>query len=86
MTASYSLQFKRSAEKELRALPKTDLHKVVERIQNLAVDPRPQGYQKLSGHNQYRIRQGDYRILYMINDSDRMIEIVKIGHRREVYR
>jgi mRNA interferase RelE/StbE len=86
VTVSYSLRIKRSAEKELRIVPKKDLPRVIERIQSLAINPRPPGYQKLSGHDQYRIRQGDYRILYSINDSDRVIETVKIGHRREVYR
>lgn len=86
MTDSYSLKIKRSAEKELRAVPKKDLLRVIERIQSLAVDPRVPGHQKLSGHDQYRIRQGDYRILYSINDTDRVVEIIKIGHRREVYR
>lgn len=86
MTDSYSLRIKRSAEKELRAVPKKDLPRVIERIQSLAVNPRAPGHQKLSGNDQYRIRQGDYRILYTINDPDRVVEIVKIGHRREVYR
>lgn len=86
MTASYSLFIKRSAEKELRGLPKADLSKVIHRIHELVTDPRPPGCQKLSGYNQYRIRQGDYRILYTIDDSNRKIEIIRIGHRREVYR
>ena len=86
MTASYSLQIKRSAEKELRSLPKTELRKVVDRIQGLALNPRPAGHQKLSGQDGYRIRQGDYRIIYSIDDDERRVEIVKIGHRREVYR
>jgi len=83
---SYSLRIKRSAEKELRIVPKKDLHRVIERIQSLAVNPRPPGHQKLSGHDQCRIRQGDYRILYTIDDPGRVVEIIKIGHRREVYR
>ena len=86
MTASYSLRMKRSADKELRALPKTDLLKVVGQTQLLSDNPRPPGSQRLSGQPQYRIRQGDYRILYTVDDADRVIEIVKIGHRREVYR
>jgi mRNA interferase RelE/StbE len=86
VTASYSLFIKRGAEKELRSLPKADLSKVIHRIRELVTDPRPPGCQKLSGHNHYRIRQGDYRILYTIDDSNSKIEIVKIGHRREVYR
>ena len=86
MTASYNLFIKRSVEKELRGIPKADLSKVVSRIHELATNPRPPSSQNLSGDNPYRIRQGDYRILYTIDDSNRKIEIVKIGHRREVYR
>ena len=86
MTDSYSLRIKRSAEKELRGVPKKDLPRVIERIQSLAVNPHPPGHQKLSGHDQYRVRQGDYRILYTIDNPGRVVEIIKIGHRREVYR
>ena len=86
MTAYYSILIKRSAEKELRALPKADLEKAIKRIHRLSADPRPAGHQKLEGRSQVRIRQGDYRILYTVNDTDRIVEIFKIGHRREVYR
>jgi mRNA interferase RelE/StbE len=84
--ASYSLRIKRSAEKELRRIPKSDLRRIVERIGRLATDPRPPGCEKLFGDNVYRIRQGDYRILYSIDDRERLVDIIKIGHRREVYR
>ncbi len=87
MTDSYSLLIKRSAEKELKKLPAGDLRRVVDRIRSLAQQPRPSGCEKLSGEDErYRIRQGDYRIVYGIDDADRVVEIVKIGHRREVYR
>ena len=86
MTGSYSLLIKKSAERELRALPKEDLRRVVERIRGLAHTPRPHGNEKLSGQERYRIRQGDYRVVYAIDDEARMIESIKIGHRREVYR
>ena len=86
MTASYNLKIKRDAEKELRAIPKGDLRKVIKRVHGLAMDPRPSGHQKLSGQSQYRIRQGDYRIIYRVDDKERVVEIVKIGHRGEVYR
>jgi mRNA interferase RelE/StbE len=86
VTGSYSLLIKKSAERELRALPKEDLRRVVERIRGLAHTPRPHGNEKLSGQERYRIRQGDYRVVYAIDDEARMIEIIKIGHRREVYR
>lgn len=86
MTDSYSLRIKRSAEKELRTVSPKDLPKIVERIRALASDPRPSGSRKLTAQMRYRIRQGDYRILYTVDDAARDVEIIKIGHRREVYR
>ena len=87
MTDSYSLVIKRSAEKELKKLSGGDLRRVVDRIHGLAQQPRPAGCEKLSGEaERYRIRQGDYRIVYGIDDSAHIVVIVKIGHRREVYR
>jgi mRNA interferase RelE/StbE len=77
---------KKSAERELRALPKADLRRITGRIHNLAHDPRPPGHEKLSGQDHYRVRQGDYRVVYAIDDDRLLITIVKIGHRREVYR
>ncbi|HEY4682980.1 MAG TPA: type II toxin-antitoxin system RelE/ParE family toxin [Candidatus Acidoferrales bacterium] len=86
MPEGYQLRMKHSAERELRALPKTDLKRIVERIQQLASKPRPFGSEKLSGQHAYRIRQEDYRVVYAVDDKRRVVEIVKIGHRREVYR
>ncbi len=86
MTDSYSLVVKKSAERELRALPKADLRRVTRRIHGLEHDPRPPGHEKLSGQDHYRVRQGDYRVVYAIDDDRLLITIVKIGHRREVYR
>ena len=86
MTASYSVVIKKSAERELRALTKQDLRRVVDRIRALAGDPRPHGNEKITGQERYRIRRGDYRIVYAVDDEGRTVEIVKIGHRREVYR
>jgi mRNA interferase RelE/StbE len=82
----YSLRIKKSAERELRQVPKPDVRRVVRKIAALAQDPRPPGCQKLFGENGYRLRQGDYRILYTLDDDQRVVEIIKIGHRREVYR
>lgn len=84
--ASYSLEIKRSAARELRQLPPKDRSRVVARIQALATDPRPPDAEKLSGQERYRVRQGDYRILYQIEDDVLRIIVVKIGHRRDVYR
>jgi mRNA interferase RelE/StbE len=84
--ASYSLEIKRSAAKELAQVPPKDRGRIVTRIQSLADDPRPVGAEKLSGQERYRVRQGDYRILYEIEDQILRIMVVKIGHRRDVYR
>ena len=84
--ASYSLQIKRSAAKELEGIPLKDRRRLVRRIRDLALDPRPAGCEKLSGLEKYRVRQGDYRILYAVDDSALSVVIVKIGHRRDVYR
>ena len=86
MTGSYNLITKKSAERELRAIPKQDMRRIVARIQGLAQHPRPSGCERLSEHERYRVRQGDYRIIYAVDDESRTVEIVKIGHRREVYR
>jgi mRNA interferase RelE/StbE len=84
--ARYELRFKTSVAKDLRGVPNTDLHRILERIETLRDDPRPLGSEKLSAQERYRIRQGNYRILYEIRDLEVVVEVVKIGHRREVYR
>ena len=84
--AKYRITIKKSAAKELEDIPKKDLRKIVKRIQSLADNPKPHGSQKLSHKEQYRIRQGDYRIVYSIEDKDSLVDIIKIGHRREIYR
>ena len=84
--ASYRLLIKPSAGKEIEALPKQDRRRIVAKITSLSDDPRPSGYEKLSGRDQYRIRQGHYRILYEIHDLDLVVLVVKVGHRRDVYR
>jgi len=84
--ANYSLQIKTSAAKELEALPKKDRQRVADRIHALATEPRPEGCEKLADQDLYRVRQGNYRILYTVNDPALLVVIYKIGHRREVYR
>ena len=84
--ARYELRFKTSVAKDMRDVPKTDLRRILERIEALRDDPRPAGSEKLSAQERYRIRQGNYRILYEILDLEVIVEVVKIGHRREVYR
>lgn len=84
--ASYKLLIKPSAVKEIESLPKKDRQRIVGRIQSLATEPRPVGCTKLSGEEKYRIRQGDFRILYEIRDQELVVTVVKVGHRRDVYR
>lgn len=85
--ARYRLLIKPSAVKEIEAIPtKKDRQRVVDRIRALTVDPRPSGAQKLSGSERYRIRQGHYRILYSIEDDHLIVLVVKVGHRKDVYR
>ena len=84
--ASYSLEIKKSAAREVGELPSKDCARVVAKIQALATDPRPPGAEKLTADDKYRLRQGVYRILYEIDDQARRITIVNIAHRQEVYR
>jgi mRNA interferase RelE/StbE len=83
---SYTVTIKRSAEKELKALPPQIYNRVAARLLTLEENPRPSGVKKLQGEDSYRLRIGDYRILFTINDSSQQIVIYAIGHRREVYR
>ena len=85
--ARYRLLIKPSAVKDIEAIPlKRDRQRVVERISKLAEDPRPSGSEKISGQDKYRVRQGRYRILYAIADQDLIVQVVKVGHRKDIYR
>jgi len=84
--AAYKVYFKESVEKDLRTIPKKDLHKILERISQLALEPRPMGCEKLTDQEKYRIRQGIYRILYSIQDDQLTVWIVKVGQRKDIYR
>ncbi len=84
--ASYSVFIQRSAIKELEALPIKIRRPIAAKIAALARTPRPQGVEKLSGRDKYRVGQGDYRVLYAIDDGEATVTVVKIGHRRDVYR
>jgi len=84
--ADYSVFFKESVRKDLDSIPGNDLRRIMERIADLAANPRPAGCEKLSGQEKYRIRQGNYRIIYSIQDTELTVWVVKVGHRREVYR
>ncbi len=84
--AEYKVYFKTSVEKDFSAIPKKDLQKILRRIGMLSKDPRPYGHEKLTGRERYRIRQGWYRIVYSIQDKELTIWVVKVGHRKDIYR
>lgn len=84
--ALYKIYFKASVEKDLRSIPKKDLQKIIIKISSLAENPRPSGSEKLTGLERYRIRQGIYRIVYSIQDKVLTVWVVKVGHRRDIYR
>ena len=86
--AAYRLLVKPSAAKEIEAIgTKRDRQQIVRRVQAFATEPRPTGCEKLAGHSTlFRVRQGQYRVIYTVNDAQRTVEVVKVGHRREVYR
>lgn len=71
--------------KDLVKIPKPDVRKIMDRIKLLGQNPRPAWSKKLSGREEYRVRQGNYRILYVIEDKIRVIQVTKVGHRRKIY-
>jgi mRNA interferase RelE/StbE len=84
---AYSIHFKPSVAKTLAKLPRDAQRRIATRIEQLIADPRPQGVEKLKGKdNLYRVRAGDYRIIYTIEDDKLVVLIVSIGHRRDIYR
>ena len=83
---SYAVEIKPSARKELEALPNHLLSRVVRKIQSLSDNPRPAGCKKLKGYKDlWRIRVGDWRVVYIIDDAVRVVSVTRIAHRREVY-
>jgi mRNA interferase RelE/StbE len=84
--AEYKIYFKESVEKDFRTIPKKDLRKTLLRIEALTKDPRPPGHEKLTGQERYRVRQGQYRIIYSVHDKELAVWVVKVGHRKDVYR
>lgn len=85
--ACYSVTIKASAKKELASLPKPIIIRIIEAIEALATNPRPNGVRKLTGTNDlYRVRIADYRIVYRIEDDRLIIEVVRVAHRKEVYK
>ena len=84
--AAYSIFFRKSVWKDFDPIPKRDLKRILDRIATLAVHPRPHGCEKLSGQERYRLRQGRYRIVYSVEDDKLAVWVVKVGHRKDVYR
>ncbi len=83
--ANYEIQFRGSVAKDLRAIPNNDVKKILERIDSLVENPRGKGCIKLSGQERYRVRQGDYRIIYEIRDFELIVVVVKVAHRSQAY-
>lgn len=84
--ARFEIRIKRSVVKDLLRLPKAANRRIVKRIESLADDPRPAGCEKRAGRESWRIRQGSYRIVYTIDDGRVVVEVVRVGHRKDVYR
>jgi len=84
--AAYKVFFKKSVWKDFDGIPKRDLKRILDRIKALAEVPRPLGCEKLTGCDRYRLRQGRYRIVYSIQDDELTVWIVKVSHRKDVYR
>jgi mRNA interferase RelE/StbE len=84
--AAYKIFFKASVWKDFEPIPKKDLKKILQSIDRLSEDPRPRGCEKLTGQERFRLRQGRYRIVYSIQDDELTVWVVKVGHRKDVYR
>jgi len=84
--ARYSPVFKKSVAKDLRSIPKKDIKRILKCVETLCSDPRAEGCTKLSGQERYRVRQGVYRIIYEIQETELVIMVVKVAHRSIVYK
>lgn len=84
--AVYKIYFKASVEKDFKKIPKKDTKNILQRIDSLRIEPRPINCEKLSDQERYRIRQGRYRIIYSIQDNELTIWVVKMAHRKDIYR
>ena len=84
--AKYKIIFKKSVAKDLRVIPKNDIQKILKKIDYLADNPRGEGCIKLSGKENYRVRQGLYRIVYEIKDGLLVVNVIKVAHRSQVYK
>ncbi len=84
--ALYKILLMPSTEKDFKRIPKIEQRKIFKRIEALALNPRPPGYEKLTDQKKYRVRQGDYRIIYTIHDKELIVWVIKVGHRKDIYR
>jgi mRNA interferase RelE/StbE len=84
--ADYSITLTRTAQKQLDLLPEKEFAKIIDSLRLLAINPRPSGCTKLKGRDGYRIRCGNYRIIYDIYDGILVVEVIAIGHRKDIYR
>ncbi|MBU2515319.1 type II toxin-antitoxin system RelE/ParE family toxin [bacterium] len=84
--AEYKILFKKSVWKDFKSIPDKDLSRILDLIKGFSKDPRPAGCTKLSGQEKYRVRLGRYRIIYSIQDRELSVWVVKVGHRKDVYR
>ncbi len=84
--ARYEIFFKESVWKDVKKISRIELRKIISRIEKLAENPRLAGCEKLTEQELYRIRQGSYRIVYSIQDDELTVWVIKIGHRKDVYR
>ncbi len=84
--AQYKVFFKKSVEKDFKSIPKKELLKILSKIESLQENPRPVGSEKPTGQESYRLRQGRYRIAYSIQDNELTVWVVKVGHRKEIYK
>jgi mRNA interferase RelE/StbE len=82
----YKIIVKKSVSKDLKRIPKKDITRILSAIQDLADNPRPPQSKKLSGQERYRLRQGNFRILYSIEDDKLIVSVVRVGNRRDVYK
>lgn len=84
--AKYKINFKKSVAKDLRNIPEADVKRILNRIDKLSDNPRAEGCIKLSGQELYRLRQGQYRIIYEIRDNELVVTVIKVSHRSGVYK
>ena len=86
MTELFRIRFKSSVKKDLRSIPKQDVQRILNALERLADDPNPSNSKPLTGRDAWRLRVGQYRAIYTINEQEIVIEIIKVAHRKNVYR